>query len=114
MFVTLYSAGEVRGSAGNIKPIEKNMLLELIASTTSAMSTDDRFEQISVKEAETLKVRIDEVVSETILVHEKELLKLEPKKYGAIAIKKDYDVMAAILPNISTSLQFGKDFPEAL
>jgi hypothetical protein len=48
------------------------------------------------------------------LVHEKELLKLEPKKYGAIVIKKDYDTMTAILPNISTSLQFGKDFPEAL
>ena len=114
VFVTLYSSGEVRGSAGNIKPIEENMLLELIASTTSAMSTDDRFEQISVQEAETLKARIDEVTAETILVHEKELINLEPKKYGAIAIKKDYDTMAVILPNISSTLHFWKDFPEAL
>jgi len=114
VFVTLYSGGEIRGSAGNIKPIEENMLLELIGSTTSAMSTDDRFEQISVKEAAVLKVRIDEVMSETILVHEKELLNLEPKKYWAIVIKKDYEKMAVILPNISTSLQFWKDFPEAL
>ena len=114
VFVTLYSSGEVRGSAGNIKPIEENMLSELITSTTSAMSTDDRFEQISVEESEKLKVRVDVVTAETILVHEKELINLEPKKYWAIAIKKDYDTMAVILPNISSTLHFGKDFPEAL
>lgn len=114
VFVTLYSKGEVRGSAGNIKPIENTFLEELILATTSAMSTDDRFERVSVEESKWLKVRIDEVLSEVILVHEKELANLEPKKLWVIAIKKDYEKMAVILPNISSSIQFWKDYPEAL
>jgi AMMECR1 domain-containing protein len=113
--VTLYNKGEVCGSAGNIKEIEENLLNELIASTVAALSTDKRFEPIlSVEEAETLKVRIDEIVSKIVLVEEKELLKLEPKKVGTIVIKKDYEKMAVILPNISSNLHYGKDFPEAL
>ncbi len=114
VFVTLYDSGEVRGSAGNIKPIESTILEELIESTISALSADSRFEPVSLKESEKLKLRIDEVVSEVILVHEKELLNLEPKKLWVIAIKKDYEKMAVILPNISSTLHFGKDLPEAL
>ena len=114
VFVTLYSKWEVRGSAGNIKPIEPTMLEEIILSTTSALSTDDRFERVSLDESGGLKIRMDEVLSEVILVNEKELLNLEPKKLWVIAIKKDYEKLVVILPNISSSIQFWKDYPEAL
>lgn len=114
IFVTIYEKWEVRGSAGNIKPIESTLLEELVWSTVSALSADDRFEPVNLQESEALKIRIDEVLSEIILVHEKELLNLEPKKFWVIAIKKDYEKIAVILPNISSTLHFGKDFPEAL
>lgn len=114
VFITLYHNGEVRGSAWNIKPIEENLLKEIIQSTVSALANDDRFDPVTLEESENIKIRIDLVTSEVILVNEKELTNLEPKKIGTIAIKKDYDKMAVILPNISSTLLFWKDFPEAL
>ena len=114
VFVTLYLNWEIHGSAGNIKPVLENIGSEIIESTISAMIHDDRFTAINGNDVGKLKLRLDVVTSETILVKAKELENLEPKKTWVIAIKKDYSKLAVILPNISSNLLFGKDFSSML
>ena len=114
VFVTLYLNWEIHGSAGNIKPIEENIGTEIIEATIAALTQDDRFTPITPNDTEKLKLRLDIVESEVILVKEKELENLEPKKLWVIAIKKDYTKLATILPNISNTLLFGKDYPAML
>jgi len=92
----------------------ENIGSEIIESTISAIIHDDRFKPLDGNDVEKLKIRLDVVTSETILVKAKELENLEPKKIGVIAIKKDYTKLAVILPNISSNLLFGKDFPNML
>lgn len=110
IFVTLYMSGEVHGSAGNIDPIEDNMVWELVESSISALANDDRFEMLSLEDLEKVKIRIDVISTRVKLVHEKELENLEPKKLWVAVIKKSYDRLAVILPNISSTLHFWKDF----
>ncbi len=109
VFVTIYKNWEIRWSAGNIKEIEKNIILETIKSTISAISKDSRFEPITKKEAKWLKIRIDKI-EERKTIKEWTLNKLDPIKYWVIAIKKDYTNLAVILPNISPNLLTGEDF----
>ena len=110
VFVTLYMGGEVHGSAGNIDPIEDNMVGELVESAISALANDDRFEMLTLEDLEKVKIRIDVIATRVKLVNAKELENLEPKKLGVAVIKKSYDRLAVILPNISSTLHFWKDF----
>ena len=106
VFVTLYMGGEVHGSAGNIDPIEDNMVGELVESAISALANDDRFEMLTLEDLEKVKIRIDVIATRVKLINEKELENLEPKKLGVAVIKKSYDRLAVILPNISSTLHF--------
>ena len=114
VFVTLYMWWEVHGSAGNIDPIEDNIIWELVESSISAVANDDRFDMLSLEDLEKVKIRIDVISTRVKLVNEKELENLEPKKLGVAVIKKSYDRLAVILPNISSTLHFWKDFPPYL
>ncbi len=107
-FVTIYKNGEVRWSAWNIKEIKNSIAEELIENTVSAISKDSRFEALKLDEQKDIKIRIDKISSRTIL-QDKELLEVDPTKNWVLAIKKDYTIMAAILPNISPLLLSWED-----
>jgi len=61
---------------------------------------------LSLEDLEKVKIRIDVISTRVKLVNEKELENLEPKKLGVAVIKKSYDRLAVILPNISSTLHF--------
>ena len=108
-FVTLYKNGEIRWSAGNVKEVEANLALELIKNTIAAATSDARFEKLKLDEVWSIKIRID-VIEERKVLAEWKLKEVDPVKHGVIAIKKEYDKLAVILPNISPKLLTGSDF----
>ncbi len=113
VFVTIYKNGEISGSSWNIKEIEESIALELIENTINAISKDPRFEPISIDDVEHLKIRVDEITGRRVL-KEKEINTLEPMKTWVIAIKKDYETLATILPDISPLIITWDDFSWAL
>jgi len=112
LFVTIYKSGEVRGSAGNIKELEATALQELITNTIAALN-DDRFEKLKLSDLKDIQVRIDEITTRQVLDDGK-ILSLEPTKNWVIAIKKDREKMAVILPNISPLLLNWEDLEKSL
>ncbi|MCH8518943.1 AMMECR1 domain-containing protein [Candidatus Gracilibacteria bacterium] len=112
-FITLYSKGEVRGSAGNIKEIYETLAEEILANTFEALTKDNRFSPLKLEEKDGLNFRIDRISQRTMIELE-EVKKLDPIKYGVIAIKRDYEKLAVILPNISAKLLLGSDFLTSL
>lgn len=113
VFITLYKNGEVRGSAGNIKEIEGNLVEEIIANTMEAATSDERFGKIKAEEKSQIQIRLD-FISNRKIIDETTLRRLDPVKNGVIAIKRDYEKLAVILPNISANLITGSDFIEVL
>jgi len=109
IFVTIYKNGEVRWSAGNIKELGENIVLEIIENTVQAISKDSRFSPIKLDEVAKLKIRIDMIKSRTIL-KDKEILSIDPIKNGVLAIKNDYNTMGIVLPNITPLLLTWEDF----
>ncbi len=109
VFVTIYLNWEINGSSGNIKEIKKNIVEELIENTINAISKDPRFEKLKEKDIPNIKIRIDEIINRNILEVGK-IQSLEPIKHWVIAIKKDYEALVVILPNISASILSGEDF----
>ncbi len=112
-FVTLYKNGEIRGSAGNVKEVEATMAQEIIRNVISAATQDSRFEKLKLDEVKDIKIRID-VITERKILQEWKIALLDPVKSWVIAIKKEYDKLAVILPNISAKLLTGSDFPAFL
>ena len=112
-FVTLYHKWEIRWSAGNIKEVLPTLAQELLANTTEALAKDSRFTPIKYEEKEWLSFRVDIIQNRTMLELE-EIKKLDPVKNGVIAIKRDYEKLAAILPNISPKLLVWSDFIASL
>lgn len=108
IFVTLYKNWEIRWSAWNIKEIEVSIIHELIKSTVEAIS-DKRFSTITFDEATDLKIRID-ILWERKMLAVWEMQKLDPIKSWVIAIRKDYEKLAVILPNINHILMSWEDF----
>ena len=108
LFVTIYKAWEIRGSAWNIKEIKNTLAEEIIENTIHAISKDSRFKPVKLNEAKDLKIRIDLIKSRNIL-QDKEILQIDPIKQWVLAIKKDYSKMAVILPNINPSLLTWED-----
>jgi len=108
-FITIYSKWEVRGSAGNIKEIHGNLAEEILDNTMQALTWDKRFSPLTLTESEDLGFRID-YISGRKIISEAELKKLDPVKSGVIAIKRDYEKLAVILPNISPKLLTWSDF----
>lgn len=80
VFVTLYKNGEVRGSAGNIKEIEKNIVEEIVANTLEAATSDSRFDKVTASEKDDIKIRLDTITNRKI-IDEATLRKLDPVKY---------------------------------
>lgn len=114
VFVTLYLWGEVHGSAGNIKEIGSNSLAqELIESTIAALTMDSRFKTPSLEEKAKLQFRVDKIMQRKV-IDDDTLKSLDPIKFGVIAIKKDLEKLAVILPNMSAKLLTGEDFISAL
>ena len=109
IFVTIYKNGEVRWSAGNIKELGENIVLEIIENTVQAISKDSRFSPIKLDEVAKLKIRIDMIKSRTIL-KDKEILSIDHIKNGVLAIKNDYNTMGIVLPNITPLLLTWEDF----
>ncbi len=108
-FVTVYKNGEIRGSAWNIKEIEENLAKEIIKNTIEAISKDTRFKPVGEDEWKLLKIRVD-VISDRKILKEWMIKKLDPVKVWVMAIKKDWEKLAVVLPNISPKLITGEDF----
>jgi AMMECR1 domain-containing protein len=112
LFVTLYKSWEVTGSAWNIKELEQTALQELISNTIAALN-DERFPNLTLWEVDKIQIRVDEINTRQVL-SDWEILKLDPIKSWIIAIKKDREKLAVILPNISPLLINGSDFEAVL
>lgn len=108
-FVTLYKNGQIRGSAGNIKEIEKNLGEEIIKNTMQALTWDTRFGRVTGEEKGMISIRLD-IIKERKVIDQKTLKTLDPVKFGVIVIRRDYEKLAVILPNISGGLLSGEDF----
>jgi len=109
IFVTTYLNWDINGSSGNIKEIEDNIVLELIENTINAISEDPRFEKLKQEDIPNIKIRVDEITGRNIL--DSWVIKtLEPVKSWVIAIRKDYETLVVILPNISASILSWEDF----
>lgn len=113
VFVTIYKNWEVRWSAWNIKEIKSSLVWEIIENTIEAISKDSRFDPIKLDEVEKLKLRLDIITNRNVL-KEDEIKKLDPVKNWILTIKKDYEKMACILPNINPSLLTWEDFVPVL
>ncbi len=109
IFVTIYKNWEVRGSAWNIKEIKSSIIWEIIENTIEAISKDSRFEPLKLDEVKDIKVRVDEITTRNVL-QDSEIKKLDPVKNWILVIKKDYEKMACILPNINPLLLSWEDF----
>lgn len=109
VFVTLYKNGQTRGSAGNIKEIEKNLWEEIVKNTMEALLNDSRFGRVTGEEKGMISIRLD-TISDRKVIDLATLKKLDPVKNGVIAIRRDYEKLAVILPNIAPSLLTGEDF----
>lgn len=108
VFVTLYINGEVHGSAGNIKEIENSLAEEAIASSYEALTQDKRFKPLTKDESEKIQFRVDTITDRKI-INQKDILSLDPVKQWLIAIMREYDSGAVILPNMSPKLLTGED-----
>jgi AMMECR1 domain-containing protein len=112
-FVTLYLNWDVHGSAWNIKEISSTLAEDIYKNTIEALTKDKRFKPLTLTEAESLKFRLD-IIEDRKVISEAEMKNLDPVKYWVIAIKRDYDKLAVILPNISPKILTGSDFTEIL
>lgn len=110
VFVTIYKNWEIRGSAWNIKELEPSIAQELIKSTIDAISKDIRFKPLSLNESIDVKIRIDIIDEKRMLTQPGEIKSIDPVKFWIIAIKKDYEDLAIILPNINNTLLHWEDF----
>ena len=108
-FITLYLNGEVHGSAGNIKEISPSLAHELIENTIQALTGDKRFSPLTLAESEKLQFRVDHITDRKMISID-DFKKLDPIKVWIIAIKRDYEKLAVILPNMSPKIITGDDF----
>lgn len=108
-FVTLYLNGEVHGSAWNIKEISSSLAGELIANTMQALTGDKRFSPLTLAESEKLQFRVDHIIDRKMMSLA-EMKKLDPVTSGVIVIKRDYEKLATVLPNMSPKVMTWDDF----
>jgi len=112
-FITLYHKWEVRWSAGNIKEVHSTLAQEFLINTLEAMTKDSRFKPLTLDEKEWLSFRAD-IIKQRSMIELEEIKKLDPIQSWVIAIKRDYEKLAVILPNISPKLLIGSDFLTSL
>jgi len=114
IFVTLYVFWVIKWSAWNIKEIEENIVLEIIANTIYALTKDSRFDRIEASDKENIKIRIDEIAYRWKPLSDWMIDNVDPLKRGVIVIKSDYMKSATILPNISGKIMNWEDFEPVL
>jgi AMMECR1 domain-containing protein len=85
---------------------------ELIKNTIYAL-WDKRFPDLTLEDLGKIKIRID-IITNRILLNDRKISDLNPVKSWILVIKKDYNKLAVILPNISHTLTSGKDFENVL
>ncbi|MDD5770297.1 MAG: AMMECR1 domain-containing protein [Candidatus Gracilibacteria bacterium] len=112
IFITIYKSGNIVGNSGNIVEIENDLVNELIKNTIFALG-DKRFERLTINDLDKIKIRID-ILKNRILLNDKKIQDLNPVKSGILVIKKDYNKLSVILPNISSTMTSGDDFVEVL
>lgn len=108
-FVTLYHKWNIRWSAWNIKEIKKNIIEEIISNTIEALTNDKRFKKITLWESKELKIRFDKISSRSIL-KDKNIKSIETTRFWVLVIKKDYEKMALLLPNIDPKILTWEDY----
>lgn len=108
-FVTLYYKWNIRWSAWNIKEIKKNIIEEIISNTIEALTNDKRFKKITLWESKELKIRFDKISSRSIL-KDKNIKSIETTRFWVLVIKKDYEKMALLLPNIDPKILTWEDY----
>lgn len=128
LFVTLYKNGNIVGNSGNVVEIENDIVNELIKNTIFALG-DKRFPDLASEDIEKINIRIDIMTSRVLLgwkmmmdkdgkqvpnPNYKNIKDINPVKSWVLAIKKDYEKLAVILPNISSTLTSGSDLLDVL
>ncbi len=100
VFVSVYENGDkdrLRGCIGTYLPTKENIAEEIIYNAIAACSKDYRFNPISIKELNKIKISID-------IIHEMHLVNnidtLDPKKFGILIEAKNNSSSALLLPNI--------------
>ncbi len=112
IFVTIYKNGNIVWNSGNIVEIENDLVNELIKNTIYAL-WDQRFPDLELTDREKIKIRID-IIKNRLLLNNKKISELNPMKSWVLVIKKDYNKLSVILPNISSTLTSWKEFYEIL
>lgn len=108
-FVTIYHKWIIRWASWNIKEIKENLVEELIENTINALTNDKRFKKTTLGESKELNIRVDEIISREI-IKDWNLEKIEPTSAWVLVIKKDYEKMACILPNIDPKILSWEDY----
>lgn len=115
LFITIYKNWEIRWASWTAMNLNKTPLITLlIENTVFALSKDNRFDSIELKEIQDLKIRLDIIQSKTVLTEEKKLKDIDPTKSGVLAIKKDYEKIALVLSNIHPVLITWDDYNDVL
>jgi len=112
VFVTIYKNWNIVWNSWNIVEIENDLVNELIKNTIYAL-WDKRFPDLTLEDLGKIKIRID-IITNRILLNDRKISDLNPVKSWILVIKKDYNKLAVILPNISHTLTSGKDFENVL
>lgn len=113
VFVTIYNKWEIRWSSWNIKEIDASIFHELVKNTIYAISKDKRFKPLTLKDSLNTVVRVD-LIKDRKVLQEWEFKNIDPTKNGIIVIKKDYEKLWVILPNINPLIMDGNDYPKFL
>lgn len=100
VFVSLKKNGQLRGCIGTLLPTQANIGWEIINNAINAGTDDDRFSPVTFDELKDITFSVD--VLSPLEPTTKD--KLNPQKYGIIAIMKDgrSGVLLPMLPGIDT------------
>lgn len=112
IFVTIYKNWNIVWNSWNIVELENDLVNELIKNTIYAL-WDNRFPNLTSEDLGKIKIRID-IITNRILLNNKKISDLNPVKSWILVIKKDYNKLAVILPNISSTLTSSKDIENVL
>jgi len=100
VFVTIYKNSKLRGCVGTYIPSKYTLEEEIIYNAISAASRDNRFETITKQELNQLTYEVS-LINKPEFIDEINKEKLDPKKYGLIAISmKNKNQRSILLPNI--------------
>lgn len=111
IFITIYKNADIVWNAWNVVEIENDLVSEIIENTIWALE-DNRFPKLEINDIDKIKIKVDVIKNRKLLNWK--IDDLNPVKVGILAIKKDYEKLAIILPNISSKLTTWKDFVKVL